>query len=198
MPPIVPLYSTFGSSSTARHNDRASRGARLQLTSIDERLEEWDDTKSEYGSDISKEDADVTSALIPHGGALGEPETKKRFSLFSTVGEKGKEQDLDAIATQVCFTKLGKCSLVEILTAVRSPVFLMTPTWPSNTTPTLTGKTSTDSTPKPAGHGERNEPCCARWTGESCSGPASCSVPSRWTAPISDRLLPITSSPNLV
>lgn len=118
MPPIVPLYSTFGSSSTARSSNTASRSTRAQLTNIDERLEEWDGTKSEYGSEISKEDADVTSALIPHGGALGEPEVKRRFSLFSTVGEKGKEQDLDAIATQVWSTQLRQCVLVEILTGV--------------------------------------------------------------------------------
>lgn len=98
MPPIVRLYNTFGSGSTER-NSRS----RVQLTDIDERLEEWkdgdEDIKSEYGSDISKEDADITTALISEGGALGEPEVRRRF--WSTSEVKGKKQDLDSIATQV-------------------------------------------------------------------------------------------------
>ncbi|KAK3364565.1 major facilitator superfamily domain-containing protein [Lasiosphaeria hispida] len=97
MPPIVRLYNTFGSGSTER-NSRS----RVQLTDIDERLEEWkdgdEDIKSEYGSDISKEDADITTALISEGGALGEPEVRRRF--WSTSEVKGKKQDLDSIATQ--------------------------------------------------------------------------------------------------
>jgi len=91
MPPIVSLsYATFGSSSTTR-NSRT----RAQLTAI-ERLEEWKERDDE--SDISKEDADVTSALIGDGGALGIPEAR-RGSWFSS--KKGKEQDPDDIATQV-------------------------------------------------------------------------------------------------
>ncbi|KAK5651668.1 hypothetical protein OQA88_11843, partial [Cercophora sp. LCS_1] len=93
MPPI--LYSTFGSGSATRSANR------VQLTDIDDRLEEWkEDTKSEYGSDISKEDADVTSRLIAGaGGALAEPEIPRRRSWWSS-GDKGKELDLDAVATQ--------------------------------------------------------------------------------------------------
>lgn len=90
MPPI--LYSTFSSSS----------GHRVQLTNTDDRLEEWkEDVKSEYGSEISKEDADATSRLITGAGeALVEHEIPRRRSWWSS-GDKGKELDLDAIATQV-------------------------------------------------------------------------------------------------
>jgi len=47
-------------------------------------------------SDISKEDADVTTALLSQGALLGEPEVRNRF-WFS----KRPAQNADAIATQV-------------------------------------------------------------------------------------------------
>jgi hypothetical protein len=91
MPPIVSLYGTFGSGSAARNN-----ASRMQQLTAEERLEEW--KERDDGSDISKEDADVTAALIGSGGALGGPEARRR-SWFSN--DKGKENDLDGIATQV-------------------------------------------------------------------------------------------------
>ncbi|KAK4451262.1 major facilitator superfamily domain-containing protein [Podospora aff. communis PSN243] len=90
MPPIVSLYGTFGSGSAARNN-----ASRMQQLTAEQRLEEW--KERDDGSDISKEDADVTAALIGSGGALGEPEARRR-SWFSN--DKGKENDLDGIATQ--------------------------------------------------------------------------------------------------
>ncbi|KAK0655033.1 major facilitator superfamily domain-containing protein [Cercophora newfieldiana] len=66
----------------------------MELTP-EERLEEWKERDDE--SDISKDDADATAALIGPGGALGEPEVR-RGSWFSS--DKGKEQDADGIATQ--------------------------------------------------------------------------------------------------
>ncbi|KAK3337616.1 major facilitator superfamily domain-containing protein [Cercophora scortea] len=74
------LYQTFGSGSTT-----PSHRADVQLTGADARLEEWkdgdDDLKSEYGSDISKEDADVTTYLIGTDNGLGEPEVRRRENL---------------------------------------------------------------------------------------------------------------------
>jgi len=128
MPPIVSLYKTFGSGSTAR-NSRS----RVPLTPVDESLEEWkepgDDVKSEFGSDISREDADVTSALIGNGGALGDPELR-RSSWFSTAS-KGKEQDLDDIATQVR-TVLRQGFYNSELTP-SSPASMTTPILPAST-----------------------------------------------------------------
>ncbi|KAK3372658.1 major facilitator superfamily domain-containing protein [Podospora didyma] len=92
------LYATFGSGSTARHSTTT-----VQLTTPeDERLEEWkerDDDGDDARSDISKEDALVTTALIgTSGGELGQPEVRRRF--WSSNNGKGREEDLDAIATQ--------------------------------------------------------------------------------------------------
>ena len=92
------LYATFGSGSTARNSITT-----VQLTTpADERLEEWkerDDDDDDARSDISKEDVLVTTALIgTSGGELGEPEVRRRF--WSTKNGKGREEDLDAIATQ--------------------------------------------------------------------------------------------------
>ncbi|KAK3695735.1 major facilitator superfamily domain-containing protein [Podospora appendiculata] len=74
------LYQTFGSGSTT-----PSRRADVQLTGADGRLEEWkdgdDDIKSEYGSEISKDDADVTTYLIGADDGLGEPEVRRRENL---------------------------------------------------------------------------------------------------------------------
>ena len=55
-----------------------------------------DDAFSDAGSDISKEAADVTTALIGTGPELGEPEVRRRF-WFSKVEPNAP----DSIATQV-------------------------------------------------------------------------------------------------
>ena len=189
MPPIVSLYKTFGSGSTAR-NSRS----RVPLTSVDESLEEWkesgDDVKSEFGSDISREDADVTSALIRNGGALGDPELR-RSSWFSTAS-KGKEQDLDDIATQVrpvlrqgfCDSELTPRSLVSLTTPIlpantsHAPIGMSLCHLPGGVQPDISaGKTYTDLIPTRDGRGGRNRRWFARSTGGSWSGHALCSAP---------------------
>ena len=55
-----------------------------------------DDALSDAGSDISKEAADVTTALIGSSTDLGEPEVRRRF-WFSKVEPNAPE----SIATQV-------------------------------------------------------------------------------------------------
>lgn len=104
---LVSLYSTF---STGSGSQPAAQ--RLTDDGLESRLEEWknsngdEETKSEYGgSDISKDGVDVTTALMGVDGGdvgLGEPERKRRKgSWFSFTSDgKGKEIDLDAIATQ--------------------------------------------------------------------------------------------------
>lgn len=100
------LYATFGTSSTGGQNNDNNRveltaGARLRDWTARSNTDEDDDARSQYGSEISKEDADVTTALIfTEGGPLGEPEPKRGRFWFSPPGGKGEETDLDAIATQ--------------------------------------------------------------------------------------------------
>lgn len=55
-----------------------------------------DDAFSDAGSDISKEAADVTTALIGSTTDLGEPEVRRRF-WFSKV----EDNEPDSVATQV-------------------------------------------------------------------------------------------------
>lgn len=103
------LYGTFGVRprlGTSSSNPAVTT-TRVELINDDvvgSRLQDWkndSDSKSVYGSEISKEDADITTALIGNeGGPLGEPEAKRKF-WFLGGNDKGKEQDLDAIATQV-------------------------------------------------------------------------------------------------
>lgn len=63
-------------------------------------LAEWKphdpDAAQDADSDISDEDAGITTALIGSGAALGQPEVKRRF-WFS----KSKYNDDGAVATQV-------------------------------------------------------------------------------------------------
>ncbi|KAK4464568.1 major facilitator superfamily domain-containing protein [Cladorrhinum samala] len=102
-------YATFGArprlGTSSSSSDPAVTATRVELINgyDGSRLEDWkddSDSKSVYGSEISKEDADITTALIVNeGGPLGEPEAKRKF-WFLGGNDKGKEQDLDAIATQ--------------------------------------------------------------------------------------------------
>lgn len=91
MPPIVPLYGSFGNSSaTGRPRSRSP-----STDDENDRLEEWkepDDDDSENGH--------VTAALLGGGGPLGVPEPR-RGSFFWSSEDKGKGLDLDGIATQV-------------------------------------------------------------------------------------------------
>lgn len=63
-------------------------------------LAEWKphdpDAAQDAGSDISDEDAGITTALIGSGPALGEPEIRRKF-WFS----RNKSNDDGAVATQV-------------------------------------------------------------------------------------------------
>ncbi len=132
MPPIVTLYNTFGSGSAPR---RSRSG--VQLTDMEERLEEWKERDDDTLSDISKEDADITTALIGEGGDLGEPEVRRRF--WATNDGKGKELDLDAIATQVRRNHGERYSASHTMLTSSSPVFSTTPTSPTSISPGLTG-----------------------------------------------------------
>ncbi|KAK1830627.1 major facilitator superfamily domain-containing protein [Podospora conica] len=89
MPPIVPLYGSFGNSSAAGR-PRSSPPS----TDDKDRLEEWKEPE-----DDDSENGDVTAALLGSGGALGVPETR-RSSFFWSSKAKGKELDLDGVATQ--------------------------------------------------------------------------------------------------
>jgi len=111
------LYSTFGSGS-----NNTTPTERVQpLTDVNDRLEEWtehDEKDDDARSDFSKEDVDVTTALIgigPEDGAellgvsgvtVGQRSRPKWLSWTrssSSGSRKGKEQDLfdlEAIATQ--------------------------------------------------------------------------------------------------
>ncbi|VBB84817.1 Putative Protein similar to YIL166C of Saccharomyces cerevisiae [Podospora comata] len=82
-------------------SEEAGGAIRLRDWTARSNTDEDDDARSQYGSEISKEDADVTTALIlTEGGPLGEPEPKRGRFWFSPPGGKGEETDLDAIATQ--------------------------------------------------------------------------------------------------
>ena len=119
-------YATFGARprlGTSSSSNPAATTTRVELINEYDgsRLEDWkddSDSKSVYGSEISKEDADITTALIVNeGGPLGEPEAKRKF-WFLGGNDKGKAQDLDAIATQVSrlakfhFTRLARYRLL--------------------------------------------------------------------------------------
>ncbi|KAK4227401.1 major facilitator superfamily domain-containing protein [Podospora fimiseda] len=98
------LYSTFGVGPLLGTSSSNPAATRVELIDGGSRLEEWkepdDGSKSVYGSEISKEDAEITTALLDNdGGPLGEPEVKRRFWFMGGSG-KEKEQDSDAIATQ--------------------------------------------------------------------------------------------------
>jgi hypothetical protein len=67
------------------------------MASLDEFEPQDHEASSDTDSDISKEDANVTTALIGTRAPLGDPEVRRGF-WFSKV----KPNDPNAIATQVC------------------------------------------------------------------------------------------------
>lgn len=92
MPPVLPLYGSFGNSSTT---GRPQRSRSPSTDGENDRLEDWKEP-----DDDDSEDGDVTAALLGGGGALGVPEPR-RGSFFWSSEDKGKGLDLDGIATQV-------------------------------------------------------------------------------------------------
>jgi hypothetical protein len=91
MPPIVPLYGSFGNGSATGRSRSRSRSA----DDDNDRLEEWKEQE-----DDDSENGDVTAALLGSGGPLGVPEPR-RGGFFWASEDKGKGLDLDGIATQV-------------------------------------------------------------------------------------------------
>jgi hypothetical protein len=123
MPTIVSLYSTFSPFSTSRSGHQEI--VRVELTTLDERLEEWKEDDDDVRSEISKEDVLVTTALISPDSdesddAIGRPEkTSSSFWPFS-ARNKRDEVDPDDIAIQVCVSlPKGEWETTKTTTAQR-------------------------------------------------------------------------------